>query len=690
MGGAIEKYLNMHCLVMNKRTILLSVFIWACQCAFAQNSSIDSLSALLPKLPDGNEKFEVLNQLLKLHLNSDIEKARSYGRQVLSLSKKTGNYLVLATAYKDIGVTHLVASQYDSAQHYNRLALVEYEKLVKQNGGYDPAKIMEGYAGTISNIGNWHYYQSALDSAVHYHLRAIELSKESGIDKVKANSLGTLSYIYLDQAKYDQAIAMQFEALHTFEKLDNPDGISRSYQGIGQINCEFLDKCKLALDYYRKALEIKKSTGSERGMAFVFRLIGDAHQKLSARDSAHYYFKKAVELAEKLNDKRLLVDGYSALAAIGSQVGLSRQERIRLNEQFIKVANEIGRIDGAYSGYGNLAAIYREQGDMEKAVANYEKAIPLAQGQKDFEFLQRTHFALYDIYKKHLRNTPKALEALEAYLVNHDSIAAAEKFRVVEEISTQYETEKKEATIARQENALRQGRIRFGLVAGILALALVAGALLFGLTRQLRKRNEEKEFLIKEIHHRVKNNLQVLSSLLYLQSRHIKDETALDAVREGQNRVEAMGLIHQKLYMGDKLAAVEMRDYLYNLGDTLLHSFGLDDQVKIIYHLEPMHLDVDTAIPVGLIINELLTNSLKYAFPDERQGLIEISLWKNDKGKLCLRVADNGVGPAGAPVLKTSTSFGSNLVEILSKKLKGKPQVSHENGYATFIEMEYV
>ena len=141
--------------------------------------------------------------------------------------------------------------------------------------------------------------------------------------------------------------------------------------------------------------------------------------------------------------------------------------------------------------------------------------------------------------------------------------------------------------------------------------------------------------------------------------------------------------------MGDKLASVEMRDYLYELGDTLLDSFGLEDgRVKIIYQLEPMRLDVDTAIPLGLIINELATNSLKYAFPDSRSGQVEIALWKNGKGKLCLKVADNGVGKSGAPVLKNSTSFGTNLVEILSKKLKGKLEVSHENGYATLIEFE--
>ncbi|MBX2929631.1 MAG: tetratricopeptide repeat protein [Saprospiraceae bacterium] len=673
---------------MKKRIIHFVLLFFVCQWGFCQAPTIDSLVAVLPKLPDGEEKIEVLNQLLKRYLNSDLGKSRNYADRVVELSRKTGNRVALATAYKDIGVIHLIGSVFDSAGYYNRLALKEYDQLLKKSTGADIAKIQEGYTGTVSNIGNWHYYQSALDSAVVYHQQSVELGQKWGADKPKANSLSTLAYIYLDQAKYEQAIEMHFEALRTFERLDNQDGISRSYQGIGEITCGYLNKCEQALDYYRKALKIKIETGSERGMAYVFRMIGGAHEKLSAIDSAFYYYEKAVALAEKLNDKRLLVDGYSALASVAEALGKSEEERLALNLKYIGVAEEIGRIDGLYVGYSNLGIIYQKRGEFAKAVAYNQKAANLAESQKNYGFLERLYFRQYGIYKDHLRDESNALAALEAYLVNHDSVSNAAKFQAVQDVSIRYETEKKEVLIAEQQEDIRQGRIRFGLVAGILALALAGGGLLFRLTRILRKRNEEKEFLIKEIHHRVKNNLQVLSSLLHLQSRHIKDETALDAVREGQNRVEAMGLIHQKLYMGDNLAAIEMRDYFYNLGDTLLDSFGLDDRVEIIYHLEPMRLDVDTAIPLGLIVNELLTNSLKYAFPDGRQGIIEISLWQNDKGKLCLRVADNGVGQAGAPVLKTSTSFGSNLIEILSKKLKGKPQVSHENGYATLIEME--
>lgn len=672
-----------------KTTILIALLILLRSIGgFSQQHELDSLTARLSALPDGNEKIEVLNQLLKIHLNIDLDKSRNYASQVVKLSNMTGNRLALATVYKDIGVIHLINSAFDSSKYYNQLSIREYDKLLKKSGGEDRLKIQEGYVGTVSNIGNWHYYQSALDSAVAYHRQAVELGKKWGAEKPKANSLSTLAYIYQDQALYEQAIEMHLEALRTFEKLDNQDGVSRSYQGIGEINCEYLNKCEQALDYYRKALKIKEKLRSERGAAYVFRLLGGAYEKLSAIDSAYYYYEKTIELAEKLDDKRLLVDGYSALAAVSEALGKSDEERLALNLKYIGVAEEIGRLDGLFVGYSNLGDIYQKKGAYAKAIDYYKKAASLAESQKSYSILKNIYFKQYAIFKERLHDESNALAALEAYLVSYDSVANAEKFRAVEDISTRYETEKKEILIAEQQEALRHERIRFWLISGMLAIVLAAAGLLFRLTRQLRKRNEEKTFLIKEIHHRVKNNLQVLSSLLHLQARYIKDETALDAVREGQNRVEAMGLLHQKLYMGDNLATIDMREYLMQLGEVLLDSFGVHDgQIRIIYQVADLRLDIDSATPIGLICNELITNSLKYAFPKGQQGAIELKLEKTAQEKLLLSVTDDGIGKSPASAGITGTSFGTSLVEILSKKLDGIPQFPPmEKGYSTVIE----
>ncbi|MCC6412126.1 MAG: sensor histidine kinase [Saprospiraceae bacterium] len=285
----------------------------------------------------------------------------------------------------------------------------------------------------------------------------------------------------------------------------------------------------------------------------------------------------------------------------------------------------------------------------------------------------------------------KAYDALYHYVEHYqDTLMSKMQLEEAEGLKAKYEDEKKENQIALQEAQLSQERYKFWAVLGGLLMAVVAGLFLFQLARKLRKRNQEKEFLIKEIHHRVKNNLQILSSLLYLQSRQISDDTALQAVREGQNRVDAMGLIHQKLYMGDNVAKVEMKDYLEQFGQNMLDSFGIEDErVKIEYEVTPLYLDVDTAIPLGLIINELVTNALKYAFPDGKMGIIRIALWKNEQNFLCLKVSDNGVGRLNAKNDDKSTSFGTNLVQMLGKKLKGIPEVlTTDQGYATQIVFE--
>jgi len=294
------------------------------------------------------------------------------------------------------------------------------------------------------------------------------------------------------------------------------------------------------------------------------------------------------------------------------------------------------------------------------------------------------------IYKQ-LRQYDKAYDALYHYVEFYqDTLMSQMQLEEAEGLKAKYEDEKKEAQIALQDAQLSQERFKFWALLGGFLIALIAGLFLFQLARKLRKRNEEKEFLIKEIHHRVKNNLQILSSLLHLQSRQITDDTALSAVREGQNRVDAMGLIHQKLYMGDNVAKVEMKEYLEQFGQNMLDSFGIEDErIKLEYELQPLYLDVDTAIPLGLIINELVTNALKYAFPDGRAGVIHIALWKNEQNHLCLKVSDNGVGQVNALKDGKSTSFGTNLVQMLSKKLKGKPEIlAQEQGYATQIVFE--
>jgi two-component sensor histidine kinase len=195
----------------------------------------------------------------------------------------------------------------------------------------------------------------------------------------------------------------------------------------------------------------------------------------------------------------------------------------------------------------------------------------------------------------------------------------------------------------------------------------------------LDKHNAENELLLKEIHHRVKNNLELVKSLISLQSAQMEDSASKDAMMASQNRVQSMGIIHQKLYQGGNLGSIEMKDYFLNLGEGILDTFNAEDKVKIECAMDTLELDVDTAVPIGLIVNELLTNALKYAFPENRNGTIQISLSQASPETLSLKVTDNGVGKDAGAATK-GTGFGSQLIQLLTQQLNGTMTENSEHG----------
>ncbi len=200
---------------------------------------------------------------------------------------------------------------------------------------------------------------------------------------------------------------------------------------------------------------------------------------------------------------------------------------------------------------------------------------------------------------------------------------------------------------------------------------------------QLQASLGEKEVLLQEIHHRVKNNLQVISSLLDLQSQEIEDNVMLEVFRESQNRVKSMALVHEKLYQSKNFARINFAEYTDSLTSHLFKAYELNSgSVTLELDIEDVSLNIDTAIPCGLIINELVSNALKYAFPDNRTGTITVALHSSDKNSnFILVVKDNGVGFPKAIDFNTGKSLGLQLVKVLTKQLKGRIEIDHNTGY---------
>ena len=213
---------------------------------------------------------------------------------------------------------------------------------------------------------------------------------------------------------------------------------------------------------------------------------------------------------------------------------------------------------------------------------------------------------------------------------------------------------------------------------------------------QVKKSLSEKEALLKEIHHRVKNNLQIIHNILDLQMPYILDGQAIELFKESKDRVYSMALIHEKLYQSESLAKIDLHEYIQSLTNNLFLSYGVSERViKPKIYVENITLNVDTVIPCALIINELVSNSLKHAFPDNPAnghwtGEIYIDLRHGQENKLILTVGDNGVGMPEDYDIQKSETLGLRLVSVLAGQLKGLIKLNQISGTEFAIIFEAV
>ncbi|MBL4586606.1 MAG: PAS domain S-box protein [Flavobacteriales bacterium] len=199
--------------------------------------------------------------------------------------------------------------------------------------------------------------------------------------------------------------------------------------------------------------------------------------------------------------------------------------------------------------------------------------------------------------------------------------------------------------------------------------------------RQLENSIKEKEVLLKEVHHRVKNNMQVISSILNLQSSYVDDEVALGMLRESQDRIKSMSFVHESLYQSDTLSEVNFAEYIQNIARNLYHSYGRPEGgIAMEYELEEIYLNLDTSIPCGLIINEVVSNSMKYAFSGRDKGVIKIELSKLADGRLKLIIGDDGIGLPDNFDIENADTLGLQLVTTLTTQIAGDLVIDTKKG----------
>jgi len=327
-------------------------------------------------------------------------------------------------------------------------------------------------------------------------------------------------------------------------------------------------------------------------------------------------------------------------------------------------------------------------------------------------------------------NFKEALEHFRMYKNINDTLFNIAKARKISALQVQFETRQKDQALQLKEQSIelltRRGQLqtialakarftRNVIIAGaaMLVLMLALGYNRYQLklrsNRQMKQKQDEinqknlslqnlitgqnkllgeKEWLVKEIHHRVKNNLQIVMSLLNTQAAFLDDKDALNAIRESRYRMQAISLIHQKLYQSENMALIDMNTYIHDLVEYLKDGFTGIGNIRFNLQIAAVKLDVSQSVPIGLILNEAITNAIKYAFKE--QGIILVSLLETTPGRLTLTIADNGAGlPLTAGDQKLKPSMGMMLMNTLAEQLEGTLKIESRNGVTITVNFKY-
>lgn len=615
---------------MNKKLLSTITALFIQLLLFSQIGGLDTLQAHFDSMPDDSIKVKALSRMGLRIAGTDPSLALDLGRQSIRLGEKLNLKQTLAGSYGNIG----------------------------------PAFNILGYA----------------DSTFFYCHKALGIAKAVGDSAILASLYTNLGRLYVEQGRFDEAYEAQFAALAIDEAKKDSIGMGYSYVGIG-ISYGKQGKYDKSIYYYKKSAIMRAAMGQTARLANTYNSLGISYEMIGKYDSSLYFHGKSLELTVSTIGK---AESYINVASVYSKLE-KNDTSLLLTKKALRIYEDLNSQPSIGTATLNIGVLYNKLGRFREASNYLEKAKPLVEKYGYISEIKILYNTLQDV-NRGLRNYAKAYSYLVDYKQLTDSVNSTENATALEAIEGKYETEKKDKQIAELELekktaalALSQADNERNILIAFISILAVAAALLFILFRQKRKSLAEKDLLLKEIHHRVKNNLQVISSLLNLQSESLDSEVAREAVKEGQHRVKSMALIHQKLYSADDVRGVDVQDYMENLSSELFRAFGVDqEKVGVEVNTSGLKLDIDTVIPLGLIVNELITNAIKYAFQDIEQGLLRIKMVEQGEN-LSVVVQDNGKGFDKA-TMENTNSFGWKMIKSLCRKLKAEISVRNDRG----------
>lgn len=552
-----------------------------------------------------------------------------------------------------------------------------------------------------TNLNNY-YWQGRLQvsqGAILLRMEELELAElilKNAISKIpeKESWLLYTSLGYVHERRGDLGEAFDFAAktLKIAETYGDKKAMAMAYSDMSNLFWK-QKKFEIGLEYGLKSIAIfEERKINDLDYDFTLHVVGNNLVELNRLEEAQKFFEKSIQIGEKYGFYNNLSDTHIALSELYVKKG-DFQVAISSGLEALKYAELLENEFMIVRSYLSLGKASNGAGNFTEAADFLGKSIQAATPEfGDKYFLSLVYFELSKALEGS-KQFAKALEATRKYDQLSKQVYTDKANEQITFLQTQMEVTQKESTIKLQEAKLAKSKI---LQIFILTLSGFLLLFLFVLYRiflrkkkysqLLENKNLEKEFLLKEIHHRVKNNLETISSLLSLQTAKIESREFQSIMEETQNRVHSMGMIHKRLYQGENMKSIEMKDFFEGLGNYIIDTFDASGRIRFTTQMDPLELDVDWAIPIGLIVNELVSNSLKYAFPESSPGEIAVRLLE-EGSCLHLVVTDNGIGMSESPKILGS-GFGSELIRLLTRQLDGKMTMLSQQG--TKVSFEFL
>lgn len=620
----------------------------------------------------------------KVYVCKNDPKGDSIYNQLIRQSRNAGDKEMeaRATAYRGIYKTPLQTTFMDKVNDLQTASDL-YHKL-----GNTEAEI-----NVLTDLGYMLVVSGQLEEAKTVFQKALDLAEAIGFPYTHYN-IDALAMVNMYQGKFGEPLRYAIQTIKVAESRRDSIGWGSFYARLSDM---------YGLEGREKEQHELTQKAADRFIIardpVVFGVLSNIVARMCGEGHAEEALNLVQDVLKKVNGFSNVSERFNYYNALATCYTFL--DRFDLAEKSINTMDSLENLAELVRGplqrglvHDQFAQLYLKKKEYGKAKEYFEKLIsfPVVMNQNLNSRIYACQWLLH--IDSIMRDNASMALHYKKYAQLLDSNFRVTKIRQAEELRVSYETEEKENQIAiLNEQASQAAMVLKVTLAGIAAVLIIA-VLLYRQNRLRRKNNKlitekneqleqlitDREWLLKEIHHRVKNNLQIVMSLLNSQAVFINNDAALTAIQDSKRRVYAMSLIHQKLYQSDNIASIAMPGYVNELVSHVQDSLATRNRIKFEEDIEALNLDVSQAIPLGLIINECLVNAIKYAFPDGRNGMVRISLQRDDAGLLVLNIVDNGIGLPTDIDLKKNNSLGLGLVQGLTKQLKGRFNITSGNG----------